>query len=222
MASFDRLKAQFGDSTDIRGRNTGDVFGVRFDRLSSNNREVSYSDNEVSQKQLAQAKVLEERTMAIFDEAEHTTVKLLAEVDGKVVIPPHTSFHRMVQDMIVFKNKSIGGLLAREWFGILESDGEGRYCVFLNTTMAEEEKKGNARSIMNKKSQTPTIDQCVLFFDNTNPIMQRLLRTDFFEYQRVKAEEPEKLHELYTEEDIKIFEELILPISPSSKKLSCK
>ena len=52
--------------------------------------------------------------------------------------------------------------------------------------------------------------------------MEQLLHLDYFEYEKIKQQEPEKLTEIYSEEEIKLFDSIIEPFSPCSKNYHIK
>ena len=62
----------------------------------------------------------------------------------------------------------------------------------------------------------------VLFFDSTNPVMEQLLHLDYFEYEKVKQKTPEKLTEIYTSDEIELFEQIIEPFSPGGRNYHTK
>ena len=54
----------------------------------------------------------------------------------------------------------------------------------------------------------------MLFFDETDPIMQYLLHLDYFEYEHIKEMDNDKIKDLYALDEIKLFDELIELFSP--------
>ena len=62
----------------------------------------------------------------------------------------------------------------------------------------------------------------LLFFDDTNPIMQYLLHLDYFEFEHIKETSPESIHQIYTKEEIDLLENLIEPLSPSGRNMRSK
>ena len=118
--------------------------------------------------------------------------------DGIVNINSGHSFHRLPLRMVSLHNISVGGLLASEWFNILESESEAYLCTFLDTVQDElpqidfgpyptEEERVYLRkfhaSLKNRRAAFSIKKGGIsLFFDINNPIMQMLIKFDFFEY----------------------------------------
>ena len=147
------------------------------------------------------------------EKAKTTEVREFLHDGDKVCILPGMINHKCSNDIEVLKTIFQFGILASEWFGILESEREGTFCSFVDRIKPEEYKDSwdNYRRL---KSQG---DDVVLFFDSDNEVMQYLLHLDYFEYERIKKQNPEKLHEIYLPEEIMLFESLIAPLSPAGK-----
>ena len=133
----------------------------------------------------------------------NSNVNMMPIEDGKVVIKPMMVNHRCRGDIDIVSEISKRGLLASEWFGVLESEGEGRFCTFLDRIKPDSyvyAKDENFRRLNDREQGL------VLFFDQDNPVMKKLLDLDFFEYQIIKEKTPEKLKELYSEDEIKLLD----------------
>lgn len=169
---------------------------------------------------LEHLKFLEEYYFRLFEEARlnQKIVKPMQVSDDKVVIKPGTPFHLCVPKLEVLKNISNGGVLASEWFGILESEQEGIFCTFLNTTIDQndEETIGFVKD-MNVRKSLGVWGDVALYFDNDNPIMQELMSIDFFKYAYLRNES--KLEELknYPPEIISLYERIIYPSSVAGR-----
>ena len=151
--------------------------------------------------------------LSIYVQSESDEIKPLDIEDGKVVIKEGQPFHTMPARLASLKNISVGGLLASEWFGILESENEASLCTFLDTIHPEIPEKQFGlypnkeemdyiskwnRSIQNRKAALASeSSRITLYFDMENPIMKTLMSYDFFEYLKVRKNNPEKLDELY-------------------------
>jgi hypothetical protein len=83
------------------------------------------------------------------------------------------------------------GIIASEWFGILELWEEGRFCSFFDTI-------SETKRIINTDEFLFTIDQ-------DNPDLQNLLHLDFFSYLRMKTQNPSAVSSTYTPEELKIL-----------------
>ena len=62
----------------------------------------------------------------------------------------------------------------------------------------------------------------VFYFDQSNPIMQDLLRLDYFEYARRVKECPETIKDFYSQEEIQMFEDIIYARSPRGRLFHTK
>ena len=60
------------------------------------------------------------------------------------------------------------------------------------------------------------------FFDETNSIFKQLLHLDYFEYEKVKNQSLDKLIEIYNEEEIELFEQIIAPFSLGGRTFHTK
>ena len=142
----------------------------------------------------------------------------MLETEDKVIFDENSYFHILPANMEVLKSISMAGLIASEWFGQLEKEKEACFCTFLNRfNSLEENKMTNNRDAYYKYLMYITSDTHVwLFFDKRNYYMNELLKLDFFEYQRIRKTEKDKISSLYPKEIIDIYENLILPMSSSS------
>ena len=148
---------------------------------------------------------------SILLESQTTTVTPMQVVDGQVVIEDGMIFHRCTQTLETLKNIS-KCLLATEWFGVLEQEGECRLCTSLNTVRIPQIRKGFAETYVGRNSN------CVLYFDTSNPLMQKLLKTDYYRYAELKRTAPEEIKKQYSPEMIKFIEHWILPNSKGGMK----
>jgi hypothetical protein len=147
-----------------------------------------------------------------FDKAENSFVNKFPVEGDSVVIEPMMINHRCRADIDILREISKRGVLASEWFGIPESEGEARFCTFVDRIKPEcyeGYEKDNFRRF-NTNTQ-----EIILFFDQENEIMKKLLSLDFFEYQKIKRDNPEKLDELFTDKEIELLD-IILEFSKAS------
>ena len=148
-------------------------------------------------------------------------VNFLDIEEDHVNIYPGQPFHSMVADPQALRNISICGLVASEWFGQLESEGEAYCCTFLNTFPEKIEKKTLGSSptredldyyFMYSEAQKNynialgNTRNLTLFFDMNNPIMKMLMNYDFFEYLKIRKQDYNKLQEIYPQELIDFYE----------------
>ena len=132
---------------------------------------------------------------------------------NKVVINPGMLNHRCSGDLDSLRNISKYGVLASEWFGVLESEMEGRFCVFISRMKGDNYPyKGDLAE--DDRSRLNIGQNILLFFDENNPVMQQLLHLDYFEYENVKNNNPEDLSN-YSDEERLLFDRLIEPLSPA-------
>lgn len=131
-----------------------------------------------------------------------------------VLLLPGMLNHRCSSDFENLESLSTHGILASEWFGVLESEGEGRFCAFVSRIKNDDYPyKGDLAE--DNHSRLNIGGDVLLFFDDQNPVMKELLHLDYFEYEYIKSNDPSKLAELYTSEEIEVFDKLIEPISPA-------
>jgi len=214
---FDKVEKHFSSPVKITGNNLGDVENATFCRISSNNGEMQlFNDYPEMKKQI---KVLEDFTIKVYSEAEKEVVTPLPVEEGKVVLKTGTPYHRANHSLDTLKNIAVGGILPSEWFGKLESENEGRFCAFLSRVLNEGDAQGFRGQLNNVNGKVASKNNCVIYFDESNPIMKMLLSMDYFEYEEIKRTNPEKLKELYPQEVIDIMDKLIEPISPAGKKM---
>ena len=125
-------------------------------------------------------------------------------VDGdKVIIKPMMVNHRCRDDIEMLEGISKYGIVASEWFGVLESEGEGRFCTFVDRIKPDD---FSLAENVNFRRLNDSSENVILFFDQENEVMKNLLRLDFFEYQRIKRDEPEKLNEIFTEDELVLLD----------------
>lgn len=141
---------------------------------------------------------------------------------GVVTVDNGQLFHRFPASIETLKSISKAGIVATEWFGILEDEAEAYCCAFLNQLQEElpykefgplpneEERKylnQYYEAIKNRNNAFSTSPRNATFFlDNSNQIMQMLIKFDFFEYLKIKKEHPEKIEEIYPAELINLYE----------------
>lgn len=197
----------------ISGMNLDSVDNCHFDSLSEQIKPKS-------SKELLAIKNLEAFYFNLFSTIEDSdfSIPRINESYDKVVLDENSYFHILPANMEVLKSISMAGLVASEWFGQLEKEKEACFCTFLNRfNSLEENKMTNNRNAYYNYLMYVTSDTHVwLFFDKRNYYMNELLKLDFFEYQRIRKTEKDKITSLYPKEIIDIYENLILPLSPSS------
>lgn len=197
----------------ISGMNLDSVDNCHFDSLSEQIKPKS-------SKELLAIKNLEAFYFNLFSTIEDSdfSIPRIDESYDKVVLDENSYFHILPANMEVLKSISMAGLVASEWFGQLEKEKEACFCTFLNRfNSLEENKMTNNRNAYYNYLMYVTSDTHVwLFFDKRTYFMNELLKLDFFEYQKIRKTEKEKITALYPKEIIDIYENLILPMSPSS------
>ncbi len=167
-------------------------------------------------------KKIEQLYFNILNESKCTKVARISQEDNHIVLNSGMLNHRCSNSIDSLRNISKYGILASEWFGLPESEQEGTFCAFIDRIHDEvtpADPMGSSRgAILNKQRLNATKSRHVLLFlDESNPAMQKLLHWDFFEYEKIKTECPEKLSTIYTPEEIEIFDEIIEPFSPGGK-----
>ncbi len=134
--------------------------------------------------------------------------------EGRAKILPGMVNHRCNHSIDTLNFISKYGILASEWFGIPESEREGCFCTFVSRM------KPNSYAFLgslgeDNKSRLNVGKGVILFFDDSNPVMKYLLHLDYFEYENIKKTNKEKISELYSSEEIELFDKLIEPLSPA-------
>ena len=195
----------------IKGANLGEQ-EAEFNKLSNFN----WTENEELRNCI---KYIEYMYYSMLDKKNITTVKPFSvDENGKVIIKAGMVNHRCSTDFDTLRFISEYGVLASEWFGILESEREACFCTFVSRIKNENYPyKGDLAE--DNHSRLNIGKNIILFFDESNPIMQYLLRMDYFEYEKMKNDNKDNLHSLYTEEEIELFDKLIEPLSPAGKDM---
>ena len=134
--------------------------------------------------------------------------------NDRVLIVPGMLNHRCSSEFENLESLSTHGVLASEWFGILESEFEGRFCVFISR-MKDDNYPYKGDLAEDNRSRLNIGRDVLLFFDEQNPVMKKLLHLDYFEYEGIKNSDPSKIPEIYTSEEIELFDGLIEPLSPA-------
>lgn len=195
----------------IKGANLEETEAI-FDNLSN----IKWSDDETIQNLI---KYLEQLYYSLCNNKDVITVEQFPmNDDGKVIIKPGMLNHRCANDFEILRHISKHGVLASEWFGILESEREGRFCTFISRMKGKDYPyKGDLAE--DDYSRLNIGNNIILFFDENNLLMQYLLHLDYFEYEKIKQNEPDKLQILYSEKERELFDKLIEPMSPSGKDM---
>lgn len=211
---FEKIKEHFSNGVTITGKNTEDLVDVKFELISESKLAAGLSEYKMNILKRFEDKIKEIYLRSENGTKEETTITPMKIEDGKVVVDKGTILHRCTPNLETLKNISVGGVLATEWFGSLESESEGRLCAFV---VEYKEFDSPTMQKITKREWTADKYKCFLYFDQTNPIMQELLSIDFFEYFHIKQTNPEKLPELYSPSIIELFDTIIVPLSPAGK-----
>ena len=165
-------------------------------------------------------KKLEQLYLNLQEESQKNDIRPFPQNDGKVEILYGMVNHRCSNSLDSLRTLSQYGVLASEWFGQIESEREGVFCCFVDRIHEEhnsDEVRQNRARMLNSQRLKSSGHDILLFFDDTNPVMKQLLHLDYFEYEKVKQQIPEKLTEMYSMEEIELFEQIIAPFSPCSR-----
>lgn len=197
----------------LRGGNVAEV-EVEYRPLS----EYPFFDDKRRQDDV---KRLEQLYLKFREESKKIDIKPFPQRDGKVEILPGMINHRCSSSLESLQGIAQYGILASEWFGKRESEREGTFCAFVDRIHQENipddpinqqaAKNSNFRDLK-QKFGSPRV---VLFFDSANPVFEQLLHLDYFEYEKVKQLSPEKIPEIYSKEEIELFDQIIEPFSPA-------
>lgn len=170
-------------------------------------------------------KKLEQMYLKLQADSKGTDIKPFPQKDGKVEILQGMVNHRCSNSLESLRALSQYGILASEWFGEIESEREGVFCCFVDRIHPEDSsdkmRQYRAKTLNSQRLRAMSSD-IILFFDSTNPIMEQLLHLDYFEYEKVKQQTPEKLAEIYTSDEIELFDQIIEPFSPGGREYHTK
>ena len=198
----------------IKGANLGNVEG-EFKELSKHDLvDSDYLKDRVS--------ILEKLYFNLYEKSKDSEITPMSiDENNNVIIKPYTVNHRCSSDLNNLKLISEYGVLASEWFGLPESEREGCFCTFVSR-MKNDNYSYIGDLAEDNHSRLNIGRGVVLFFDDTNPIMQYLLHLDYFEFEHIKETSPETINQIYTKEEIDLLENLIEPLSPSGKGMRHK
>lgn len=163
-------------------------------------------------------KYIETITDQHLTEAEGCKPTPLPFIDGKVNIQPGCLVHKRPADFESIRSISQSAFLASEWFGIPETEDEGLFCSFLTKLIDQNDPSVSPlRKQYHKNTSVSTPTTITFYFDQNNPLMQKLIRLDYFEYARRVQECPEEIDKYYSAEEINMFKKLIYPLSPRGR-----
>lgn len=170
-------------------------------------------------------KRLEQLYLSFQEESKKTVVTPFPQEDGKVVLSTGMINHKCSGSLEILRTISQYGILASEWFGQAESEGEGAFCTFVDRIHEEnsnDDRRKKRAILLNSKMLKSMDNDVLLFFDETNSIFKQLLHLDYFEYEKVKNQSLDKLIEIYNEEEIELFEQIIAPFSLGGRTFHTK
>lgn len=224
-------KAHFGSLTDLKKLNYNIVYykGHREIREKYNhpsrygepekyrqmNQEIDAFDKDLNEKYENGLLALTERQTTLLEllenlyyeglETEHKITPIEVK-DGKAIIPKSKPYHRCwinnEDNLAKLETISDLGLIASEWFGIYEAEGEGRFCVFAQTDEV--------------KTYPETKPLIKIYFDETSDYWKKLASYDHFEYLHIKNTNPDMIEKIYPPEIIALYEEIISPLSSTN------
>ncbi|MCR5553430.1 MAG: hypothetical protein K6F08_01670, partial [bacterium] len=214
---FDDIQAFFNENkTTIVGANVEEIENAEFNMLTALKFGVKYSDEDFEI-----LKAFEQKIVELYDIAsgkglkEETMIHPMQVENGKVKMYDGQIYHRCNPSMQTLKGISVGGVLASEWFGKRESEGEGFLCAFAAKRITTGQE---VRDNFDRNWRRPKRNQCFLYFDEKNPLMQALEKIDYFEYEHQKSIlTKEELEKRYSPGMIKLFDQLIEPMSSAGK-----
>lgn len=198
----------------VKGANLGSVEG-EFKDLSKHN----LVDNDYMKDKI---RVLEKLYYSLYEKAKDSEIEpMVIDKDNRVIIKPYMVNHRCSSDIDSLKLIAQYGILASEWFGLLESEREGCFCTFVSR-MKNDDYPFKGHISEDNYSRLNIGQDVILFLDDTNLIMQYLLHLDYFEFEHIKAISLESINQIYTKEEIDLLENLIEPLSPAGKGMRHK
>ena len=164
-------------------------------------------------------KVLESLYYNLYEKAKDSdVVPMTIDEDNHVVIKPYMVNHSCSADFNNLKSIAKYGVLASEWFGVLETEREGCFCTFVSRMKADDyPMKGHLAE--DNYSRLNIGRDVLLFFDEANPIMQYLLHLDYFEFEHIKNVSLVSLNQIYTKEERALLGGFIEPLSPAGRNM---
>ena len=206
---------------EVKGLNMGLIEKTNFNPLTRYevfvNPFYTFEPNDEQRKLISIVQII--YLQAVISSEKSHIAPMVIDENGKVDIKPGKIYRREATGINHLKNISVGGVLASEWFGNLESSQEGAFCTFVS-------KYSDYKRL--PLEAEPSDEYIRVYFDETNPLMQQLLSYDFFEYEKRKIElqseieDSEKIIEelrtryKYPRGLINIFNKLIEPVSNDS------
>lgn len=157
---------------------------------------------------------LENMYFDLVEQSKETIVNTFPTKDDHVILLPGMTNHRCSKEIDVLRGISEYGVLASEWFGHFESEMEGRFCTFVDRIKPEKYPNAKNENFRRLNDRAETV---ILFFDDKNEIMKKLIHLDYFEYEKIKNTNPEKLEVIYNKEEMKLLGGVIEEISPAGK-----
>ena len=206
------------ENINIEGRNAEPIVNANFQLISSPENPVSKIYNE---EELEIIKKLEKWADKFFKRASSERVNPMkfSTENGKLAIPNGTIAHRTTANLDMLKAISKSGVMATEWFGLNESAQEGRLCSFVTEKQTFERNQDKGPHMRYTQISYKKDDECVLYFDKDNILLQSLMEMDYFEYEYLKKHNPEKIEEIYPKFFIELFDKVIGPKSPGGKDI---
>lgn len=164
-------------------------------------------------------RMLERLYYNLYEKAKDSdVVPMTIDEDNHVVIKPYMVNHSCSSDFNNLKSIAKYGVLASEWFGILESEREGCFCTFVSRMKADDyPMKGHLAE--DNYSRLNIGRDVLLFFDEANPVMQYLLHLDYFEFEHIKNVSLVSLNQIYTKEERALLGGFIEPLSPAGRNM---
>lgn len=192
----------------IRGANIGEV-SVELKKIS----DYDWTDDPKITEIIKKLDIL---YLNAWNQASEQVVNhMMIDDNNNVIIGEHAVNHRCSSSLDNLRTIANYGLLASEWFGELESEREGCFCVFVSRMKGENYPSVGSLA-EDDYSRLNIGNDVILFFDDTNPLMEYLLHLDYFEFEYQKQNNP-NYRSLYTPSELEILEELIEPLSPAGK-----
>ena len=164
-------------------------------------------------------RMLERLYYSLYRKARDSeVVPMTIDEDNRVIIKPYMVNHSCSSDLNNLKSIAQYGVLASEWFGVLESEREACFCTFVSRMKTDDYPfKGSLAEDNFSRLNIGT--DVLLFFDETNPIMQYLLHLDYFEFEYIKNVSLEILNQIYTKEEKALLLGIVEPLSPAGRNM---
>lgn len=157
-----------------------------------------------------------------FEQADHSTVTPLpVGDDGKVIIDVGQPYHGCSSNYQTLSSIANYGIVASEWFGVVESEREGVFCAFIDEVVDMDDPVVQSSSMLRTKDRKSLSGTggLSLLLDRNNPVFQQLKSLDYFQYKKDLDSGTVDLAEKYPPEIRDLYDNCVSPCSPGMRQV---